>query len=528
MMNVQQISSQLAMMPDQALQKYAMMHKDDPYIMALAVSESRRRKEMRAAGQSAQAQPQAAQPKVAEQALMEMAPSAGVAALPTQEMDFAGGGIVAFADGGDVERYQAGGTMYETPYDRMTRLNRERAERERQERLAQIAAAGGDTSSYGEQMGALGSAIDRMIPDPRDIFKTLVSAPGYGLNKDAAPAPSALAAATPYDPSTATRADQYRAAPQAAPGTGTATAGLGATPEAAAMRKMQAPVAAPSVAGAKDLAGQFLDTKAMRADLGKYQADEKAAVEAARARREEGKPAGTAYSKFEESLQAEEAGAAKEKDEATGVAIFKAGLAMMAGTSPRAFENIGKGALAGLEEYSGAMKDMKKAAKERQKAFADIEQARRAEARDDWKSKAEFEDKAETRLAKAREFGVKGIMDITGKDAEIAASIYKTQVTEAGATQRANAQTAALMSRTGNTEEKQQLSELKSLQKQYTDQMKTTFNKGERQVLQAKLDRVEAAIAQMAGLGTMGVAPGAASPGGNTRMRFDAQGNPIQ
>ncbi len=87
------------------------------------------------------------------------------------------------------------------------------------------------------------------------------------------------------------------------------------------------------------------------------------------------------------------------------MAIFKAGLAMMAGASPRALENIGKGAMAGLEEYSGAIKDMKKAAKERQKALADIENARRAEDRDDWKSKQAFEDKADARMSKAREFG---------------------------------------------------------------------------------------------------------------------------
>jgi hypothetical protein len=79
MMNIEQLTNRLAQMPDQALQQYAMMNKEDPYIMALALSESRRRKQMRTAA----APQQQAQPKVADQALMEMSPAGGVDALPT-------------------------------------------------------------------------------------------------------------------------------------------------------------------------------------------------------------------------------------------------------------------------------------------------------------------------------------------------------------------------------------------------------------------------------------------------------------
>lgn len=527
MMNIEQITSRLAQMPDQALQQYAMMHKDDPYIMALAVSESRRRKQMRAA---AVPQPQA-QPKVADQALMEMAP-AGVASLPTQDMNFAGGGIVAFADGGDVERYQAGGTMYETPYDRMNRLNREQEERDRQERLARIEAEGGVTTPYSEQMRNVGQFFDQFVPDPRNIFKTLVSAPGYGLNKSAAPVTPAAAAA--YDPNTATRAADYRT--QAAPGTGTTPAGggLAATPEAAALRQ-GAGAGAASVTGAKNIAGQFLDTKSMQDKIDQYIAEEKAGVEEGRKKLMEGKPGGKAYSKFEEMLQAEEAGAAKEKDEATGVAIFKAGLAMMAGTSPRAFENIGKGAMAGLDEYSGAMKDIKKAAKERQKAFADIENARRAEERDDWKVARDYEDKAQTRLSKAKEFGVKGIMDVTGKSADIASKIYDRQVAEAGSTQRTQISAAAMQARGLPLESKEVAAAEAAFARdpQARALMKTleTFalNPSHPAAIRAsnQLKEIQAAKYKQFGL-TLEGAPGAPGPGGTTRMRFDAQGNLIQ
>ena len=69
MFNVNQITSQLAKLADQALQRYAMMHKDDPYILPLALAESNRRKEMRASAQRQSSQ----QPKVADQAIQAMA-----------------------------------------------------------------------------------------------------------------------------------------------------------------------------------------------------------------------------------------------------------------------------------------------------------------------------------------------------------------------------------------------------------------------------------------------------------------------
>lgn len=506
MMDVQQITSQLAGLPDAALQKYAMMHKDDPYIMALAISESRRRKQMRTA-----AVPQVPpQPKVAEQALMEMAPASGVDALPTQGMDFASGGIVAFADGGDVERYQSGGVPYETPYDRMNRENREAQERADAERIAAILASGNTSGavSYGTQMEQLGQFLN-----PVRAFRRLVSDPTLEAPASAgSKAVSEVPAGGPQLPRGIAGARDYTGS------TPPVERGLGATPEAAAIRKPAGPgssIGAPSVVGAKKTAGEFLDTNALKGDLKAYLDEEKAAIDAARSRREEGKPGGKAYSKFEESLQAEEAGAGKEKDDAKAVAIFKAGLAMMAGTSPRAFENIGKGAMVGLDEYTGAMKDMKKSAKERQKALADIEQARRAEERDDWKAARDFEAKAEERMAKARETGVKGIMEITGKSAEIAAGIYKTQVTEQGALQRTNIAAAASVARGTGAGERQTLAELKALQTSIQNQLKDPRMLGPKgDPLRAQLAEINARVAAMAGLGTMTGAPGAQSPGG--------------
>jgi hypothetical protein len=56
------------------------------------------------------------QPKVVDQMVAEMAPQQmpedqGIGQLPAGDMNFANGGIIAFADGGDVERYQSQGLV---------------------------------------------------------------------------------------------------------------------------------------------------------------------------------------------------------------------------------------------------------------------------------------------------------------------------------------------------------------------------------------------------------------------------------
>jgi hypothetical protein len=105
--NINQITSTLRMMGDTQLQQYAAMHKDDPYILPMAIAESNARKQTRAQAQAKMAgQPQ---PKVAEQEIAGMAApqgsglpeDQGIARLPAPNIQrMAGGGIVAFADGG--------------------------------------------------------------------------------------------------------------------------------------------------------------------------------------------------------------------------------------------------------------------------------------------------------------------------------------------------------------------------------------------------------------------------------------------
>jgi hypothetical protein len=110
------ISDNLAMMPDPALQQFAQMHKTDPYMVSLALSESNRRKKLRIAAQGqAGAMPQ---PRVVDAAIQGMQPTpvaqtqlpenqgiAQIAAPNIQRM--ADGGIAGYED--DEEGMATGG-----------------------------------------------------------------------------------------------------------------------------------------------------------------------------------------------------------------------------------------------------------------------------------------------------------------------------------------------------------------------------------------------------------------------------------
>ena len=107
--NAEKLTSQMAMLPDAALKQMAMMHKNDPYVLPLIISEDGRRKQMR---QAAQAQMGGMpQPKVADAALAQMGQlpeNQGIGQLPTPNIQrMADGGIAGYED--DEEGMATGG-----------------------------------------------------------------------------------------------------------------------------------------------------------------------------------------------------------------------------------------------------------------------------------------------------------------------------------------------------------------------------------------------------------------------------------
>lgn len=419
MVNVEQITSRLSMMPDQALQQYAMMHKDDPYILSLAVSESNRRKQMRAAS-APEAQNQT---KVADQELANMLPERqGIGSLPAN-MEFADGGIVAFADGGDVEHYQVGGSTYETPYDRRNRLLREQA-------AAQTVYAdesstpdfiAGDGGYYAKPLEAearSGSPILQRFVDwaGRNVERDPET--GEVVRKSQAPTPISSVNDT-YNPATATRRADFATATSPASATAsTAASGIARLPGAAG---------APTVGGdmvsrAKKTASEIYDTTG----IDKLLQEKQGLVDARAAELRKGlesRPTEKAYLGLEQSLKKEEAAEAGEKDRATGMAIFKAGLAMMSGSSPYALQNIGKGAMVGAEEYGSAIKEFKKAAKDRQKLMAEIDEKRRLQSIGDWEAVQSVDAKIADLQMGIKDKMIDATVKTTGVKAELAGGL---------------------------------------------------------------------------------------------------------
>ena len=217
-----------------------------------------------------------------------------------------------------------------------------------------------------------------------------------------------------------------------------------------------APSKALSIDDSTALGDKFLNSKSRIADINRQVLQEQ--VDANRAKENSiealaafNKKQGLAYEGYEQTLKKDELQDATDKEKAGLMALFKGFLGVAAGESPNAAVNIAKGALLGVDDYNVAMKDLKKSAKERNKEFQYIEQARRAEDRGNFDKAQSFEEKAESSRQASARFGIAAINDITNAGGKVSADIYNTALSntsreniaamgERGATARANAQ----------------------------------------------------------------------------------------
>lgn len=448
-----QLKDYLSMMSPQQRQQVAAQYKNSPYAsiiipMAMGISQEEQQK---AQAMQAQQQQQGAQPqaKVVDQAIAQMAPqqqlpeNQGIAQLPAQNIaQMADGGIAGYADSGPPQDIYSGDAEYGGPGmaagGAVERYNGE---------------FGSFTSPYGMSEEAL--AMDelrrktlleqRKFAEDKQRYEFLKGAAPDAAARMLAENPALEGAATPATTARPTAAPGATTTP-AAPATGapkpSATAAT-TPPTSTAPAGPRLSATAPTVEQAKKLAKEF----SSRGDVaqGSEELVNLVTAETARQRAalEEGKPKGRAYEGLEAALKKEAEEAKGGRDEAKSMAFIEAGLQMMAGTSPNAFQNIAKGALAGVGGYKEAIKDFKKAERERTKAMADIEQARRAEDREDYKTKAAFEDRAAGRLVDAKQFGIKALVEAGVSDNKTAASLYERMLAEAGATERTRAQVAA-------------------------------------------------------------------------------------
>ena len=481
--NINQFTEQLRMMPDQALQRVAMMYKQDPYILPMVIAEDAARKKMRMAARAQMAQPQM---KVADQAIMAMAPqpqaAPGIAALPAQNMEnMADGGIAGYAEGGAVDL-----TPGSTPSYQRTAMSPGMLDfAQRSEPVVRMAEGGAvqryqsrglvstelpnaAATMYSAQMGP---STDPFAEERRQQYADELALKeaeqvlqSYGVRQRAADPEGFQRALAARDAAAKKVAGAYRlpakdesekrfkdpnaitpeelAIYKNVPGRTAPAAPMlpipdiqiqGASPGAGTGTRPPAAPAAPaatSESGLYSLTGRLFepveDATLRRLRYAQIAAQQRGEEE--RAEFEAGKPKEKRFAGLEGLLKKQEEGEAAEKENAKALAIFNAGLAMMAGGSPYALQNIAKGAMVGTGEYAGALKEFKQAAKERMKMQADIEDARRAEERDDRKTALILMQRANDRQDKLDEHIADAGMKLGLSRAEVTARLYGTQM----------------------------------------------------------------------------------------------------
>jgi hypothetical protein len=203
-----------------------------------------------------------------------------------------------------------------------------------------------------------------------------------------------------------------------------------------------------SIAQAKKASDELYGTKALEGRIEQQRLQERQDIANEKTTREEKQAAfsekqGPAMAGYAKLLDSEEKQDVSDKEKAGLMALFKGFLGIAAGESPNAITNIAKGSMVGLEDYSSALKDLKKSAKERNKERAYIENAQRAEGREDFKAQQSFEDKANDANRAADRAALDAITKVTGQKGEGATRIYSEMLQQQGANLRTNAQIAA-------------------------------------------------------------------------------------
>ena len=181
-------------------------------------------------------------------------------------------------------------------------------------------------------------------------------------------------------------------------------------------------------AGIGDLAKSYKDVSGMGPDIeSKYAAAEAAGVkslEEANVAREAARPKEKAMEGMEKYMAAEEKATKGKEARNLNSALVAAGLAIAGGQSQYALQNIAQGAQVGVKQYNAGIDKLEEAAKERAKMMLQIEEARRAEARGDWKDAYDRKDKVNELQQSYKLKGIDALAKITGEDKKAAADIF--------------------------------------------------------------------------------------------------------
>jgi hypothetical protein len=479
--NVSNITSTLAQMPDAQLQQYAKLNKNDPYVMALVVAEAKRRKE---GGMPSQEAPTVVDQQIAGMAMPE---EQGIAQLPVGNMEFAGGGIIAFEGGGAIV-LPAG-----TPNWMIEQARLENPDRE----------------VRSEDEGSVFRAIGRGLTYSSDVE-------ARKAKEMAAKAPTSSAAPVTAGLDAALMTDEAR---KRAPGQAAAQAAKVSTGDDSGDR-MSAP---PGIGGLGDVM-KMIDAEQARGIAAQEMIGKQSAADIAAARgelSEAEKMAREFGAEREARLKKQEEGLNKSEKSNFNMTLIEIGLAMMAGKSPDAIQNIAAGAQQGLKGYQGRLEKIQSG---REKL--DESMARLAEIREE-KLSAVGESKRQLNALER-----KALLDSKIAQEQIASGVagQKITITAEQARQANNRsfeiwkykQDRSDAEQKGARSEAQAISvNLRAIADEANSAMRNlTPGEPEYVALAAQRDMALAQLAKMSGLKSGSTA--------TSRLRFDARGNPIQ
>jgi membrane-bound inhibitor of C-type lysozyme len=498
MFNVIELTSRLAKMSDPQLRQYAQMHKDDPYTLALAAAENKRRAQLRASGQQQPPQatvadqllsqmgapaPQMQQPQQPQQ--MQLPEDQGIGMLPAQNMagmadggiaGYADGGMVAFADGDLVRGLDAdnvpmtgfGRAIFGASDRTNQMMEQQRLQRLRelaQQKLQKYSSLGGyffepQTQQQRKERSIIEANLDKIPPEQLRAFVEKGTLPTI-----AAPAPEQFQAPAPVEkkpgwavegkkkgekasyPAPIDEGDVYTPRTSMAPDTfapynkntqagrnASAKQGSKTTPPPPPSETMKEPTSDFTASKETTMEEQLKALEKLSPGTKAYddlKRDIQTGFTQLRREREESKPKGKPYEGLEALLKKEEDKAKGKEARNFNMALINAGLAIAGGKSQNALQNIAEGAQVGTKQYQEGLEKLEAAEVERRKQAALIEEARRAEARGDWKEANDYKQKAfEAGIGVDKE-RISAIQDIFKTNAKTAADIVNTASTNA-------------------------------------------------------------------------------------------------
>lgn len=373
------------------LQSYVAQHRNSPeypYLLALASSID----QISNATKAAQYQPapqtvadqklSALAPAPAPQPMMQLPEDSGIAQLPAKNIEgMAGGGIVAFEEGGEVPRFQDRGVVEDANLPEWVR------------RLPPDAWA---RTLYQAAMNKK-PGVGLLQPQPQAYPQSL--APTIPAN---APAPQSLSEGA---------VESMTAKPTSAPTTGL-DKGTTSAPRAdktgiSALTKPSTPAPASSKSAFKELEeAVYKNAPDKEAMLKEFEAIDKPFLEKAKA-----------------SIDKERSRLEEGKEQDFYMALIEGGLAAAGGSSQYGLQNLAQGFGKGASSFNSAMKDFRKAAQENSKMEMELARYEATGKKDALKSYNDAQAKRDDRYAaavttlRAQEMQTQGAITVAGINA---------------------------------------------------------------------------------------------------------------